>query len=200
MMGEEYFEGFSSREESKTMPRNLAKLEEIVKNCTLCTLHKTRTNAVFGKGNFNSDLMIIGEAPGRQEDLKGEPFIGKSGKLLTTMLQKILLLSREELYITNIVKCRPPNNRDPLKEEIETCKNYLLKEIEIVNPKIIATMGRIAFQALLNESTPISKARGKLFYFNGIKVVPLYHPSYLLRNPSKIAETEQDLIFIKELL
>ena len=116
------------------------------------------------------------------------------------MIENVLFLKREEVYVTNIVKCRPPQNRDPEIEEVELCKEYLLKELEIIKPKIIVTLGRIAFKYLLNDETPISKARGKIFEFKGIKVIPIYHPSYLLRNPSKKRETLADLKFIKEFL
>jgi len=199
-INEEYFEGFSSFSESYNMPDSFKELKNMVLNCHLCNLSKTRTNVVFGEGNPNADLMFIGEAPGREEDLQGKPFVGRSGELLTKMIENVLNIKREEIYIANIIKCRPPQNRDPEIEEVESCKPYLLKQIEIIKPKIIVTLGRIAFKYLLNNETPITKARGNLYEFNGIKVIPTFHPSYLLRNPSKKKEAFIDLKFIKEFL
>ena len=199
-MFDEYHDGFSDKEININMPENLVKLKEIVLNCSLCNLAKTKTNTVFGEGNPNAEIMFIGEAPGREEDLQGRPFVGRSGEMLTKMIENVLFLKRDEVYISNIVKCRPPQNRDPQIEEIESCKGYLLKQIEIIKPKIIVTLGRIAFQSLLNDTTSITKARGKIYNFKGIKVIPTFHPSYLLRNPSKKKEALRDLQFIKEFL
>ncbi len=199
-MFDEYHNGFSDKEININMPENLVKLKEIVLNCSLCNLAKTKTNTVFGEGNPNAEIMFIGEAPGREEDIQGRPFVGRSGEMLTKMIENVLFLKRDEVYISNIVKCRPPQNRDPQIEEIESCKGYLLKQIEIIKPKIIVTLGRIAFQSLLNDTTPITKARGKIYNFKGIKVIPTFHPSYLLRNPSKKKEALRDLQFIKEFL
>ena len=198
--GDDYFEGFSSISANYKMPSELKELKNIVLNCNLCNLSKTRTNIVFGEGNPHSKIFFIGEAPGRDEDLQGKPFVGRSGQLLTKMIENVLNIKREEVYITNIVKCRPPQNREPEIEEIESCKPYLLKQIDIVKPKIIVTLGRIAFKYLLNEEIPITKARGNIYNFNGIKVIPTYHPSYLLRNPSKKKEAFIDLKLIKEFL
>ena len=199
-MFDEYHDGFSDKNIDIKMPKDLAQLKEIVLNCNLCNLSKTRTNVVFGEGNPNSKIMFIGEAPGREEDIQGRPFVGRSGEMLTKMIENVLFLKRDEVYISNIVKCRPPQNRDPQIEEVESCKGYLLKQIEIINPKIIVTLGRIAFKYLLNDETPITKARGKIYNFKGIKVIPTFHPSYLLRNPSKKKEALRDLQFIKEFL
>jgi len=200
LLGEEYFEGFDIKELSIEMPKDLEKLKEIVLNCHLCNLAKTRTNVVFGEGNPNAKLMFIGEAPGRDEDLQGKPFVGRSGEVLTKMIENVLYLKRKDVYITNIIKCRPPQNRDPELSEIESCKGYLIKQIEIIKPKIIVTLGRIAFRYLLNDTIPITKARGKIYDYKGIKVIPTFHPSYLLRNPSKKKEAMLDLKFIKEFL
>jgi len=199
-INEEYFDGFSSSEENYVMPEELQDLEKMVLNCHLCNLSKSRNKVVFGEGNPNSKIMFIGEAPGREEDLQGKPFVGRSGELLTKMIENVLNVKREQVYISNIVKCRPPQNRDPEIEEVESCKPYLLKQIEIIKPKVIVTLGRIAFKYLLNNETPITKARGNLYSFKGIKVIPTYHPSYLLRNPSKKKEAFVDLKFIKEFL
>jgi DNA polymerase len=201
MFGEEYFEGFLVKDdEVADMPEELKELNKMVQNCHRCNLSKTRKNIVFGEGNPDAKIMFIGEAPGREEDLQGRPFVGKSGEMVTKMIQKVLLLKREDVYIANIIKCRPPQNRNPEIEEIEACKGYLLKQIEIIKPKIIVLLGNIALHSLLNLNIGITKARGKLYDFNGIKVIPTFHPSYLLRNPTKKKETLQDLKFIKELL
>ena len=200
LLNQEYFEGFDIKETEIKMPKNLEELQKVVLNCNLCNLAKTRTNVVFGEGNSNAKIMFIGEAPGRDEDLQGKPFVGRSGEVLTKMIENVLNLKREEVYIANIIKCRPPQNRDPEFSEVESCKNYILKQIEIINPTIIVTLGRIAFRYLLNDETPITKARGKLYDYKGIKVIPTFHPSYLLRNPTKKREAMIDLKFIKEFL
>lgn len=160
---------------------NWEALQAEVAHCTKCGLCETRTHAVFGSGNKNADWMIIGEAPGQSEDQQGLPFVGKAGQLLTEMLRAIGL-DREEVFITNIVKCRPPANRDPKPIEIETCKPYLLRQLALIKPKIIVVLGRIAAQALLNTDEPIGKLRGKIHALNGTPVVVVYHPAYLLRS------------------
>ncbi|MGZ8175719.1 MAG: uracil-DNA glycosylase [Methylobacter sp.] len=156
-------------------------LQAEVAPCTLCDLCKTRTQTVFGSGNKNADWMIIGEGPGQHEDQQGLPFVGNAGLLLTEMLRAIGL-DREEVFITNIVKCRPPANRDPKPIEIESCKPYLMRQIALLKPKIIVVLGRIAAQALLNTDEPISKLRGKIHALNDTPVVVVYHPAYLLRS------------------
>jgi len=198
--GVEYFEGFLSEDKQIDMPNELKELEKICKNCTLCDLSKTRTNVVFGEGNPNADIMFIGEGPGEMEDKTGRPFVGRAGKLLTKIIENVLKLSREDVYIANIVKCRPPNNRVPTIEEAESCKPYLLKQIEIVNPKILVCLGKTAFMYLMNENLPISKVRGQIFEYKGRKVIPTYHPSFLLRNPSAKAEAYKDFLLIKSLV
>jgi len=156
-------------------------LQAEVAPCTLCDLCKTRTQTVFGSGNKNADWMIIGEGPGQNEDQQGLPFVGNAGLLLTEMLRAIGL-DREEVFITNIVKCRPPANRDPKPIEIETCKPYLMRQIALLKPKIIVVLGRLAAQALLDTDEPISKLRGKIHALNDTPVVVVYHPAYLLRS------------------
>jgi DNA polymerase len=156
-------------------------LQAEVAPCTKCGLCETRTQTVFGSGNKNADWMIIGEAPGQNEDQQGLPFVGKAGQLLTEMLRAIGL-AREEVFIANIVKCRPPANRDPKPIEIETCKPYLLRQIALIKPKIIVVLGRVAAQALLNTDEPIGKLRGKTHALNDTPVVVVYHPAYLLRS------------------
>ncbi|EDM24510.1 uracil-DNA glycosylase [Caminibacter mediatlanticus TB-2] len=198
--GVEYFEGFSSNEKTFNMPNELKELENICKNCTLCDLSKTRTNIVFGEGNPKAKLMFIGEGPGEMEDKTGRPFVGRAGKLLTKIIENVLELSREDVYIANIVKCRPPNNRVPTIEEAESCKPYLIKQIDIINPKILVCLGKTAFMYLMNNNIPISKIRGQIFEYKGKKVIPTYHPSFLLRNPSAKKEAYKDFLLIKELL
>jgi len=198
--GVEFFEGFKSKDENIKMPSELKELEQICKNCTLCDLSKTRTNVVFGEGNPKAKLMLIGEGPGEMEDKTGRPFVGRAGALLTKIIENVLNLKREDLYIANIVKCRPPNNRVPTIEEAKTCKPYLLKQIEIINPEILVCLGKTAFMYLLDSDMPISKVRGQIFEFKGKKVIPTFHPSYLLRNPSAKKESFKDFLLIKGML
>jgi len=156
-------------------------LQATVAACTQCDLCKTRTQTVFGSGNPHADWMLIGEAPGQQEDLQGAPFVGPAGQLLTEMLRAICL-SRDEVYIANILKCRPPGNRDPQPEEAENCRPYLERQIALIQPKIILAVGRIAAQTLLGTDAPVSKLRGKVHTLNQTPLVVVYHPSYLLRS------------------
>jgi DNA polymerase len=182
------------------LPNNLASLSQVISNCNLCSLHKSRKNIVFGVGNENADLMFIGEAPGMYEDQEGLPFVGRSGELLNKMISNVLFIKREDVYIANILKCRPPNNRAPLDDEVDFCKGYLLKQISIIKPKIIVALGSVSFKYLLHDNTSISKARGHVFNFNGIKLIPTFHPSFLLRNPSAKKDAFEDLKIIKQLL
>ncbi len=172
-----------------------------VSTCTRCGLHKQRTQAVFGVGNHAAQWLIIGEAPGADEDRQGEPFVGRAGKLLNNMLLAIGL-KREEVYIANIVKCRPPNNREPTPEEAQTCAPYLARQIALINPKIILAVGRVAAQNLLKSDRPVGTLRGKRFYYDetGIPIVVTYHPAYLLRSPQEKRKAWQDLLFAKEML
>jgi uracil-DNA glycosylase family 4 len=156
-------------------------LQAEVAPCTKCDLCKTRTQTVFGSGNKNADWMFIGEGPGQSEDQQGLPFVGKAGLLLTEMLRAIGL-DREEVFIANIVKCRPPANRDPQATEIASCKPYLLRQIALLKPKIIVVLGRVAAQALLNTDQPIGTLRGKAHALNDTPVIVVYHPAYLLRS------------------
>ena len=200
LSGQEYFTGYQTNFQIDSMlPNDLSVLKETCLNCHLCNLSKTRKNVVFGYGNNNSDIMFIGEAPGEREDNEGYPFIGRAGELLTKMIESTLPIKREDIYISNIVKCRPPNNRPPSLEESETCKPYVLKEIDLVNPKLIVVLGKTAFSYLMEDDRPISKVRGKVFDFMGKKLIPTYHPSYLLRNPSKKRESFNDMKLIREL-
>jgi len=169
-------------------------LEARVSDCRLCDLHGSRTQTVFGVGNRNADWLIIGEAPGHDEDQQGEPFVGRAGQLLNAMLQAVGL-QREQVYIANILKCRPPNNRDPGPEEVVCCEPYLLRQIELIRPRLILAVGRIAAQNLLNTQTPIGKLRGEVHRFRdtGIPLIATYHPAYLLRSPLEKRKSWQDL-------
>jgi len=161
---------------------SLEELDSMINQCQKCPLGKTRTKFVFGVGNPKAHAMLIGEAPGADEDLQGEPFVGRAGKLLNDIL-KAINLSRNDVYIANILKCRPPGNRDPLPSEMETCMPYLHKQINLIKPKLILCLGRIAANGLLNKKLSLSSLRENIYEFNGIKVLVTYHPAALLRNP-----------------
>lgn len=171
-------------------------LRETVLACTACPLHESRTQAVFGVGARTADWMIVGEAPGAEEDRQGEPFVGRAGQLLDAMLAGVGL-SRETAYIANVLKCRPPNNRDPKVEEATQCAPYLDRQIALLSPRIILAVGRVAAQRLLDSDTPVGRMRGQV-YRHGTTNVPIvvtYHPAYLLRRPSEKAKVWRDLLF-----
>ena len=161
----------------------VTELNDMIDSCLKCSLGKTRKSFVFGDGNPNADVMLIGEAPGADEDEQGIPFVGRAGKKLNEILNAINF-EREEVYIANIVKCRPPNNRNPLPEEMETCIPYLYKQIELVKPKAILCLGLVASHALLQNKATLTSLRGNVYEFNNIKVMATYHPAALLRNPN----------------
>ena len=165
---------------STTSPDELNKK---IRDCLKCGLGHTRTNFVFGVGNPNADVMFVGEAPGADEDAKGEPFVGRAGQLLNKIIAAVEM-KREDVYICNILKCRPPNNRDPLPEEMETCTPYLQKQIDLVKPKFIICLGRISAQWLLKTNASLTSLRGKAHDFQGAKLIVTYHPAALLRNPN----------------
>ncbi|MDJ0709777.1 MAG: uracil-DNA glycosylase [Woeseiaceae bacterium] len=167
-------------------------LRDCVAGCTRCELAASRTNTVFGVGNTDADWMIIGEAPGAEEDRRGEPFVGRAGQLLDQMLLAIGQ-SREQVFIANILKCRPPNNRDPKPDESAACREYLERQIELIRPKIILAVGRIAAQNLLSSDEPVGRMRGRQHNLGGIPLVVTYHPAYLLRSPSQKAKSWADL-------
>lgn len=179
----------------------LSLLRQCVSQCQLCPLHQTRTQTVFGVGNEQAKVMIIGEAPGFHEDQQGEPFVGRAGQLLNAMLQSIGF-ERSDVYIANILKCRPPNNRDPLPEEVAQCTLYLKQQIALIKPKILCAVGRIAAHHLLETTESLGQLRGKIHAY-GEEKLPLlitYHPAYLLRNPSAKADAYLDLRQLKKLL
>jgi uracil-DNA glycosylase len=172
-----------------------ASLEELHKNigsCTKCILHKGRNKFVFGVGNANADVMCVGEGPGAEEDKQGYPFVGRAGQLLTDIL-KAIKFSRDDVFIANVVKCRPPGNRTPLPTEMETCSPYLLKQIDLIKPKLILCLGLTAAQGLLNRKESLTSMRGKIFDFRGAKAMVTYHPAALLRNPHWKKATWEDV-------
>src|SRR3989304_8713629 len=180
---------------------NLADIRKQVVACKLCDLHKTRNNIVFGVGNENAKIMFIGEAPGANEDLKGEPFVGRAGMLLNSMLRSIGL-ERTDVYIANILKCRPPNNRDPLPQEVKLCTPYLQQQIALIQPKVLIAVGRIAAQFLLNTMESMSKLRGNTYQY-GEQKIPLivtYLPAYLLRSPSEKRKSYVDFLLVKKMV
>ena len=168
---------------TSAIPGTLAELETYLEGCSLCPLSEQRNNIVFGVGNPNARLVLVGEAPGREEDEQGIPFIGEAGKLLDKILGA-MHLSREEVYICNVLKCRPPDNRDPQPDEIAACEPFLKQQLALIQPELIVTLGRFAAQELLKTKTPIGKLRGQWHEYEGIPLMPTFHPAYLLRNPS----------------
>lgn len=157
-------------------------VEQEALRCVKCALHETRTNVVFGEGNPEARVMFVGEAPGRDEDLQGRPFVGRAGQLLTRIIESIDL-TREEVYIGNVLKCRPPDNRNPAPEEIACCLPYLTRQIELVQPQIICALGTFAAQTLLGSNEGVTKLRGTFYDYHGIKLMPTFHPAACLRNP-----------------
>ena len=180
---------------------NLDDLKTKASNCRKCQLSKERTKVVFGSGNHDANVLLIGEAPGREEDMNGEPFIGRAGKLLTEILFSVKL-SRKNVYITNTVKCRPPENRNPNHDEIEACSTYLDQQINLISPSVIVLLGRIAAEALMSTSEPMSSLRGKIHLYKDTQIPMLvfYHPAYLLRSPGEKSKAWDDLILLKKLI
>jgi DNA polymerase len=172
-------------------------LEAAVQACQACSLAKTRTQTVFGVGDRNAEWLFVGEAPGAEEDRRGEPFVGQAGKLLDNMLAAIDLKRGENVYIANVLKCRPPENRDPHGEEVVKCDPFLKRQVELIRPKLIVAMGRFAAQSLLNTDSAIGALRGKLHDYNGVPVIVTYHPAYLLRNLPDKAKAWEDLCYAR---
>ena len=169
-------------------------------DCTRCKLHALgRTQIVFGVGNPDADLMFVGEAPGGDEDIQGIPFVGRAGQLLTRIIEAIGL-KREDVYIANVIKCRPPGNRNPEQDEVETCEPFLFKQIDIIKPKVIVALGKFGAQTLLRTLDPISRLRGRVYTYRGAKLVPTFHPAYLLRNPASKREVWEDMKLVRKLL
>jgi uracil-DNA glycosylase len=173
-------------------PSALKLIREDIGDCTRCRLHKGRTNLVFGVGNVNADLMFVGEGPGADEDAKGEPFVGRAGQLLNNMISA-MGIKREEVYIANVVKCRPPSNRTPEKDECDTCSPFLMRQIDIIQPKVIVALGAVAAKNLLAVNDSMSNLRGRWYDFRNSKLLVTYHPAYLLRDPRQKKEAWKDL-------
>lgn len=176
--------------------KELEALKREIASSKCCQLCRTRTNLVFGSGNPNAELMFVGEAPGADEDLQGFPFVGRAGQLLTKIIESIGL-KRSDVYICNILKCRPPDNRAPFPTEILACEPYLERQIDIIKPKVICALGKFAAQTLLKSQTSITQLRGKFYEYNGIKLIPTFHPAYLLRNPGDKRLVWEDMKKIK---
>jgi len=170
-------------------------LRAAVGECAACPLHKSRTQAVFGVGDENADWLLVGEAPGAEEDRQGEPFVGQAGQLLDAMLASIELARGRKVYIANVLKCRPPGNRNPEPAEVERCAPHLARQIALIRPKLILAMGRFAAQTLLGTDASIASLRGKLHSYQGVPLIVTYHPAYLLRTPADKAKAWQDLLF-----
>jgi len=185
---------------SKNSADALAAVRAEIGDCTRCKLHTLgRTQIVFGVGNPNADLMFVGEAPGADEDIQGIPFVGRAGQLLTKIIEAIGL-SRDDVYIANVIKCRPPGNRNPEQDEVETCEPFLFQQIDIIKPKVIVALGKFGAQTLLRTLDPISRLRGRVFTYRGAKLVPTFHPAYLLRNPASKREVWEDMKLVRRLL
>jgi DNA polymerase len=182
------------------LPNSLETLRTTVAGCHLCELSKSRHKTVFGEGNERATVMFVGEGPGATEDSTGRPFVGRAGELLTKMIENVLLVPRREVYIANIVKCRPPGTRVPTESEAFTCRPYLLKQIEQIRPRIIVTLGATAYRYLTNDETPISRVRGNTIQTEHYTLIPTFHPSYLLRNPSAKKEAFEDMKKVKGLM
>jgi uracil-DNA glycosylase len=185
---------------SKNAAEALLVVREDIGDCTRCKLHALgRSQIVFGVGNPEADLMFVGEAPGADEDVQGIPFVGRAGQLLTKIIEAIGL-KREDVYIANVIKCRPPQNRNPEPDEIETCEPFLFRQVDIIKPKVIVALGKFAAQTLVRTLDPISRLRGRQFTYRGSILIPTFHPAYLLRNPSSKREVWEDMKLVKSLL
>src|SRR5919197_3502525 len=177
----------------------LEELRTAIGDCRKCKLWSGRTHLVFGVGNPKAELMFIGEAPGRDEDIQGEPFAGRAGQLLTKIIEAIGL-SRDDVYIANVIKCRPPGNRNPEPDEVEQCEPFLFRQIDAVSPKVIVALGTFAAKTLLRTQDPISRLRGRVYEFRGAKLIPTFHPAFLLRSPDRKRDVWEDMKKVRTLL
>ena len=178
----------------------LKAIREDIGDCTRCKLHTLgRRQIVFGVGNPNADLMFVGEAPGADEDIQGEPFVGRAGQLLTKIIEAIGM-KREDVYIANVIKCRPPGNRNPEPDEVEQCEQFMFRQVDTIKPKVIVALGKFAAQALLRTNDPITRLRGREYKYRGAVLMPTYHPAYLLRTPSAKREVWEDMKRVREIL
>jgi uracil-DNA glycosylase len=178
----------------------LKAVRDDIGDCTRCKLHTLgRKQIVFGVGNPSADLMFVGEAPGADEDLQGEPFVGRAGQLLTKIIEAIGM-TREDVYIANVIKCRPPGNRNPEPDEVEQCEQFMFRQVDTIKPKVIVALGKFAAQALLRTNDPITRLRGREYKYRGAVLMPTYHPAYLLRTPSAKREVWEDMKRVREIL
>jgi len=173
--------------------RSLEELRTHIGDCRRCKLAPHRTHLVFGVGSPRARLVFVGEAPGRDEDLQGEPFVGRAGQLLTEIITKGMKVRREDVYIANVIKCRPPDNRNPEPDEVASCEPFLLRQLELIGPEVVVALGKFAVQTLLRVKTPITQLRGRWYDYHGIKLMPTFHPAYLLRNPADKRLVWQDI-------
>lgn len=202
-MGFEYFQEYRPLSLSKQpiLSHNLEELKSSVAQCHLCALAKSRKNVIFGAGNLKAKVMFIGDNPGVSEDETGMLFSGKSGELLANMIEKVLLIPKEEVYVTTILKCKTPDNRVPTPEEVACCKPYIMQQIQTIRPQIIVALGSTSFHHLTGEyDTPIDKIRGTVLNFGEAKLIPTFHPSFLLRNPSSKKEVFADMLKVRSML
>jgi uracil-DNA glycosylase len=183
-----------------TRADSLEELREAIGDCQRCKLAPHRTNLVFGVGNPRARLVFVGEGPGADEDAKGEPFVGRAGQLLTEIITKGMRLARSDVYIANVIKCRPPGNRNPEPDEVASCEPFLVRQIELIAPDVIVALGKFAAQTLLRTKTPITQLRGRWFDYHGIRLMPTFHPAYLLRNPADKRLVWQDIRQVMERL
>ena len=194
----------STKTEPKKMnpdlPSNIDGFYKQIHNCTRCALGDSRTEFVFGVGDLKASLVLVGEAPGEQEDLKGEPFVGRAGKLLDKILTAIDRSRQKDVYICNVLKCRPPKNRDPLPDEVAECEPYLIHQINLIQPKLIVALGRVTGKTLLNVDKPLKSMRGILHDYHGTPLIVTYHPAALLRNPNWKPETWKDFKWIRSII
>ncbi|MFW6201564.1 MAG: uracil-DNA glycosylase, partial [Gemmatimonadota bacterium] len=180
-------------------PRALEVLREEALGCTKCRLHEDRRNVVFGEGAEDADVVVVGEAPGREEDRTGRPFVGPAGKLLDLLLLSVGL-PRERVFICNVLKCRPPKNRDPRPDEVECCSPYLRRQLEVISPRVLLAVGRFAAQTLSDSDESIGRLRGRVHTYRGIPLVASYHPAYLLRSPNQVQRTWEDFQLMRQVL
>ncbi len=178
--------------------RSLEAVREELGDCHRCRLHQHRTHIVFGEGSPNARLVFIGEGPGASEDAQGRPFVGRAGQMLTAIIQNVLLLRREDVYISNIVKCRPPGNRNPMPDECATCMPFLMQQLDVIAPCLVVALGGVAAGNLLGSREAIGRLRGRFHDFRGIRLMPTYHPAYLLRNPAEKRKVYEDMLMVRE--
>ncbi len=182
-----------------TTPTTLEQVRGELGDCTRCKLHQGRTTLVFGVGRPDADLMFVGEAPGRDEDQQGEPFVGPAGQLLTKIIEAIGL-TRDQVYIANVIKCRPPQNRNPELDEVQTCAPFLFQQLDVIRPRVVVALGAFAVRTLLRSEQSISRLRGQVFDYRGAKLVPTFHPAFLLRSPDRKRDVWQDMKKVRALL